>query len=898
MADDAAKKGDEAKVDRVHARRRDHSPTGSSQIEREVEDLKTLHLQSAQAVRAGQGGRRSRTRPRAEEADRAQQAPRPARPGQDAGADEQGDGPLSETVGQDVPPSTRSGTRSRPATPRPRAWPSSPRPRSRAACSRSSRPPQHRGPRPPGRDAGSWASAAGDQPRSPRAVEAPAASSRCGTALPADLGARAWQDTTRSSAVDDLVRALPSGRSAVRSAGDLRLSAAAVHPVTRPLAKTTAVRPGDLDRVVGVEACPRPDDAGRQQRAVAARPAPGGRPRRPRPRPTTPTGEGDPELAAASRLSRGSTTVPTPPRPRRPRRRSTPGRSAAAITARTPDHAAILAAATFDAMPPLPRSSPPRRRAASSCWSISTISSISDAAVVEAGVGGEQPGVSVSSTSRSAPTRWATSAARRSLSPKRISSSAMASFSLMTGTTPSSSRRCERPPGVQVLRRIDEVERREQHLAGDQAVGGEDVVVDGASAGSGRPRTAPGGSAVRRPPLAPSPSAGEPGGDGAATSRRRPRGRRRGARATSSHKLRDRLDVDRTRRSVIDDVPILATTITAPSVVVGLVRRRLNRADVDGVARPGPGPGQRPVDTEPPQAAVGVREGLDVRRGPTAPPPARLPARSPERAVARPARPARPRRHGRWTTNAVVRASARPARLAHQRRPSRRRARATPSPVTAETRRPSTTSASGRRRRPRTRRPPAAVRADRAGSGRARRAAPAPARPAPAVRPARGRRARTSTRARSTWRRNRWPRPLPFARALDEPGDVGDDELGVVAEPHHAEVGLERGERVVGDLGLGRRDAGDQRALADVREADERDVGHQLQLEPQPALLAVLALLGERRRPPPVATGSGRCPGLLGRRRRRASGHRGARGRRAPCRRPSPGRRCPAEPQR
>ena len=69
---------------------------------------------------------------------------------------------------------------------------------------------------------------------------------------------------------------------------------------------------------------------------------------------------------------------------------------------------------------------------------------------------------------------------------------------------------------------------------------------------------------------------------------------------------------------------------------------------------------------------------------------------------------------------------------------------------------------------------------------------------------------------------------------------------------HDAEVRLERRERVVGDLRLGRRDDADQRALADVREADEGDVGHQLQLELEPALLAVLALLGEGRRPPLV----------------------------------------------
>ena len=69
---------------------------------------------------------------------------------------------------------------------------------------------------------------------------------------------------------------------------------------------------------------------------------------------------------------------------------------------------------------------------------------------------------------------------------------------------------------------------------------------------------------------------------------------------------------------------------------------------------------------------------------------------------------------------------------------------------------------------------------------------------------------------------------LALARPLDQPGDVGDDELGVVVEAHDAEVRFQRGERVVGDLRLGRRDDADQRALADVGEADEGDVGHQL----------------------------------------------------------------------
>ena len=63
---------------------------------------------------------------------------------------------------------------------------------------------------------------------------------------------------------------------------------------------------------------------------------------------------------------------------------------------------------------------------------------------------------------------------------------------------------------------------------------------------------------------------------------------------------------------------------------------------------------------------------------------------------------------------------------------------------------------------------------------------------------------------------------------------------------------LQRGERVVGDLRLGRRHGRDQRRLPRVGEPHQRHVGHQLELHVQPELLALLALLGERRRPPAV----------------------------------------------
>ena len=96
---------------------------------------------------------------------------------------------------------------------------------------------------------------------------------------------------------------------------------------------------------------------------------------------------------------------------------TTAGESAAAMTARTPDHAAIFAAASLLAMPPLPRGVPDAPATASRAASTSAISSISDASVSRRGSAVNKPGVSVSITSRSAPMRCETSAARRSLSP-------------------------------------------------------------------------------------------------------------------------------------------------------------------------------------------------------------------------------------------------------------------------------------------------------------------------------------------------------------------------------------------------------------------------------------------------------------------------------------------------
>ena len=105
----------------------------------------------------------------------------------------------------------------------------------------------------------------------------------------------------------------------------------------------------------------------------------------------------------------------------------------------------------------------------------------------------------------------------------------------------------------------------------------------------------------------------------------------------------------------------------------------------------------------------------------------------------------------------------------------------------------------------------------------------------------------TSRRVRSTWARKSWPRPGALAGALDEAGDVGDDELALGAL-ERAEHRLERRERVRADLRRGARHAREQRRLAGVRDADEADVGEQLQAQVDPALLADEPALGEPRR--------------------------------------------------
>src|SRR5579884_14296 len=82
------------------------------------------------------------------------------------------------------------------------------------------------------------------------------------------------------------------------------------------------------------------------------------------------------------------------------------------------------------------------------------------------------------------------------------------------------------------------------------------------------------------------------------------------------------------------------------------------------------------------------------------------------------------------------------------------------------------------------------------------------------------------------------------ARAFDQPRDIRDHDLAIVAL-ERAKHGLEGGERVVGDLRVSSREPSQQRRLAGVRQAHESDVGEQLELERQPALVSGQATLGE-----------------------------------------------------
>src|SRR6185312_10840872 len=73
-------------------------------------------------------------------------------------------------------------------------------------------------------------------------------------------------------------------------------------------------------------------------------------------------------------------------------------------------------------------------------------------------------------------------------------------------------------------------------------------------------------------------------------------------------------------------------------------------------------------------------------------------------------------------------------------------------------------------------------------------------------------------------------------RALNQPGNIGYDITFFIrnlADGHNTQVGFERGERVVSNLGPRGGDARNQRGFADIGITDQPDIGQQLQLQSQ-----------------------------------------------------------------
>ena len=79
--------------------------------------------------------------------------------------------------------------------------------------------------------------------------------------------------------------------------------------------------------------------------------------------------------------------------------------------------------------------------------------------------------------------------------------------------------------------------------------------------------------------------------------------------------------------------------------------------------------------------------------------------------------------------------------------------------------------------------------------------------------------------------------PGAFGRALDQAGDVGDDELAALVADD-AELRAGGGEGIGADLGLRVGDGVDEGRLAGVGQPDQAGVGEQLEPQPDPGFLA------------------------------------------------------------
>ena len=86
-----------------------------------------------------------------------------------------------------------------------------------------------------------------------------------------------------------------------------------------------------------------------------------------------------------------------------------------------------------------------------------------------------------------------------------------------------------------------------------------------------------------------------------------------------------------------------------------------------------------------------------------------------------------------------------------------------------------------------------------------------------------------------------------FMRAFDEAGNVGENEFASVAG-NDAELRIERGEGIIGDLRLGGGDGREKGRFAGIGQADQAGVGDELQAQSENPLLRLLAGIDAARR--------------------------------------------------
>ena len=108
----------------------------------------------------------------------------------------------------------------------------------------------------------------------------------------------------------------------------------------------------------------------------------------------------------------------------------------------------------------------------------------------------------------------------------------------------------------------------------------------------------------------------------------------------------------------------------------------------------------------------------------------------------------------------------------------------------------------------------------------------------------------SSSRARSRCARNSWPSPIPSDAPSSRPGTSTTVSWRPSTDSTVPSTGSIVVNGIVGDLRRRVRDAAQEARLADVREPEQRGVGHQLEMQLERARLAVLADAGQARRLP------------------------------------------------